>query len=135
MNKLALTAALPDYDHVRDLTLGRVQPEGIELTVLNLPVEEIFYRFLVYKEWDVSEISFAKYTALRAQGDDSFIALPVFPSRMLRHSSLYVRSNGPIKAITDLKGKTIAIPNRYSNQRLLIFKALKERGMMVTISL
>jgi 4,5-dihydroxyphthalate decarboxylase len=110
MNKLPLTAALADYDHVRDLTLGRVQPEGIALTVLTLPVEEIFYRFLVYKEWEVSEVSFAKYVSLRAQGDDSIAALPIFPSRMFRQSSLFVRRDGAIKKIADLKGARVGIP-------------------------
>ncbi len=43
---LALTAAISDYDHTRDLADGRVRPEGIELTCLCLPVEEIFYRFI-----------------------------------------------------------------------------------------
>ena len=110
MKKLALTVAMPDYDHVRDLTLGRVQAQGIDLTMLTFPVEEIFYRFLMYREWDVSEISFAKYTSLLAQGDESLIALPVFPSRMFRHSSLFVRRDGPIKKITDLSGKRVGVP-------------------------
>src|SRR5258706_6208761 len=110
MNKLALTAATPDYDHVRDLALARVTPEGIDLTFLTFPVEEIFYRFIVYKEWDISEISMAKYVSLIAQGDKSFWALPVFPSRVFRHSSLYVRRGGPIKKISDLAGRRVGIP-------------------------
>jgi 4,5-dihydroxyphthalate decarboxylase len=110
MNKLPLTAAIPDYDHVRDLVMGRVPVEGIELTCLTLPVEEIFYRFIVYKEWEVSEISLAKYVSLTAQGDESFYALPVFPSRVFRHSSLYVRKDGPIKKITDLSGRRVGLP-------------------------
>jgi 4,5-dihydroxyphthalate decarboxylase len=110
MNRLPLTAALPDYDHVRDLALGRVQAEGIALNWLTLPVEEIFYRFIVYKEWEVSEISLAKYVSLTAQGDESFYALPIFPSRVFRHSSLYVRKDGPIKAIKDLAGRRVGIP-------------------------
>jgi 4,5-dihydroxyphthalate decarboxylase len=95
---------------MRDLAMGRVVPEGIDLTCLNPPVEEIFYRFLINREWDVSELSFAKYVSLQAKGDDRFIALPIFPSRMFRHSSLYVRANGPIKNISDLKGRKVGIP-------------------------
>jgi 4,5-dihydroxyphthalate decarboxylase len=110
MIRLPLTAAMPDYDHVRDLAMGRVRPEGIDLTCLTFPVEEIFYRFIVYKEWEVSEISFAKYVSLIAQGDESFYALPVFPSRVFRHSSLYVRRDGPIKRIEDLAGRRVGIP-------------------------
>ena len=110
MSKLPLTMAIPDYDHVRDLVSGRVQAEGIELTCLVYPVEEIFYRFIVYKEFDVAEISFAKYSALIAQGHEDFIAIPVFPSRVFRHSSIYVRNDGPIKTIADLKGRKVGIP-------------------------
>lgn len=110
MHKLPLTAAFCDSDHMRDLAMGRVVPEGIDLTCLNPPVEEIFYRFLINREWDVSELSFAKYVSLQAKGDDRFIALPIFPSRMFRQSSLYVRANGPIKNISDLKGRKVGIP-------------------------
>ena len=110
MTKLKLTIAMPDYDIVRDFMSGRVTAEGIDATFLTFPVEEIFYRFLMHREWDGSELSFAKYASLRAQGDDSLIGLPVFPSRMFRHSSLFVRRDGPIKAISDLKGKRVGVP-------------------------
>ena len=110
MSKLSLTMAIPEYDHTRDVVSGRVPVEGIDLTCLIYPVEEIFYRFIVYKEFDVAEISFAKYSALIAQGNTDFFALPVFPSRVFRHSSLYVRTDGPIKKITDLKGRKVGIP-------------------------
>jgi 4,5-dihydroxyphthalate decarboxylase len=110
MNKLPLTGAMPDYDHVRDLVMGRVQVEGIDFRLLNLPIEEIFYRFLVHKEWDVSEVSFAKYVAFTANDEADFVALPVFPSRVFRQSSLFVREKGPIKKITDLAGKRVGIP-------------------------
>lgn len=110
MSKLSLTMAIPEYDHTRDVVSGRVPVEGIDLTCLIYPVEEIFYRFIVYKEFDVAEISFAKYSALIAQGNTDFFALPIFPSRVFRHSSLYVRTDGPIKKITDLKGRKVGIP-------------------------
>src|ERR1700680_118173 len=110
MKKLALTAALADYDHVRDIASGRVQADGIELTCLTLPIEEIFFRFIVYREWEVSEISLAKYVALTAQGDESYYALPIFPSRVFRHSSLYVRKNGAIATIGDLVHRRVGIP-------------------------
>jgi len=110
MSKLSLTVAMPDYDHARDLVTGVVQPDGIDLTCLIMAVEEIFYRFIVYKEWDVSEISMAKYCSLIAQGDKNFLALPVFPSRVFRQGSLYVRRNGGVKTVNDLAGKRIGIP-------------------------
>jgi 4,5-dihydroxyphthalate decarboxylase len=55
-------------------------------------------------------LSFAKYVSLRAKGDDRFIALPIFPSRMFRHSSLYVREDSALKEVSELKGKRVGIP-------------------------
>jgi 4,5-dihydroxyphthalate decarboxylase len=110
MNALPLTLAISEYDHVRDLTSGRVVPEGIQLICLSLPLEEIFYRFIMNREWDVSEMSMAKYVSLLSQGDTSFSAIPVFPSRVFRHSSLYVRRDGPIKSPADLAGRRVGIP-------------------------
>jgi 4,5-dihydroxyphthalate decarboxylase len=110
MNEVPLTLAISPYDHVADLVTGKIVPEGIRLTCLTLPVEEIFFRFLKYREWDVSELSFAKYASLISQGDDSLTAIPVFPSRIFRHSSIYVRRDGPVRTPQDLAGKRIGLP-------------------------
>jgi 4,5-dihydroxyphthalate decarboxylase len=110
MNRLRLTLALGDYDHTRDVVHGAVEPEGIELVWLNLPVEEIFFRFTRYREWDLTELSFGKYAALRSQDDASVVALPVFPSRVFRLSSIYVRPEGPIRTPADLAGRRIGVP-------------------------
>ncbi len=108
--RLSLTLAISRYDHVRDLTAGEIAIDGVVLTALDLPVEEIFHRFLKYREWEISELSLAKYAALVSQGDPPFTAIPVFPSRIFRHSSIYVRAGGPIKTPGDLKGRRIGIP-------------------------
>lgn len=44
-------------------------------------------------------------------------------------TAMMVRKNSDIHNILDLKQKTIAVPNRYSNQYLIIFKALRDRGL------
>ena len=110
MNPLPLTLALGLYDHTRDITDGIVPVEGVQLRTLNLPIEEIFYRFTLNREWDISEMSMGKYIALRSQDDASVMALPVFISRAFRHSMFYVREGGPIKRPEDLKGKRIGVP-------------------------
>jgi 4,5-dihydroxyphthalate decarboxylase len=110
MAGIRLTLALGDYDHTRDLAHGTVRPEGIELVYLNLPIEEITFRLLKFREWDVSELSFAKYVALRSQDDDSIVALPVFPSRVFRLSSIYVRRDGNVRSLADLRGARIGVP-------------------------
>ena len=110
MANLPLTLALGHYDHTRDVTDGPVRVEGVDLRVLALPIEEIFYRFFFYREWEISEISMGKYIGMRADGDHSVIAMPVYISRMFRHSMFYVREGSAVKRPEDLKGKRIGIP-------------------------
>src|SRR5688500_912299 len=44
-------------------------------------------------------------------------------------TALMVHKDSDIEKIRDLKGKTVAIPSRFSNQYLILFKAMEERGM------
>jgi 4,5-dihydroxyphthalate decarboxylase len=108
--RLHLTLAATDYDHVRDLVDGAVTADGIVLTGMVLPVEEIFFRFIKNQEWDVSEMSFGKFIGFAAQGNSPFVGIPVFPSRVFRHSAFYVRADRGIKSPKDLEGKTVGIP-------------------------
>ena len=107
---LNLSLAIERYDHVRDLIDGSVRADGIAFTVLNQPVEETFFRFIKYQEFDVSEMSFGKYVSMVASGDCPFVGLPVFPSRMFRHSSIYVRADSGLTDASQLKGKRVGLP-------------------------
>lgn len=112
MNPIPLSLCIGPYDHTRDLTEGVVSVPGVRLTTFSLPIEETFYRFLHHREWDVSELSFAKYVSLRASGDTSLIALPVFPSRVFRLSSIYVRHDqqARFQTLDNLQGARIGVP-------------------------
>jgi 4,5-dihydroxyphthalate decarboxylase len=110
MPDLRLTFAIGDYLHMRELATGRVKPEGIELTVLTLPLETIAYRFLASYEWEVSEFSLATYCAMVANGNAPMVGLPVFPSRVFRHGSIFLPKDSPIKSAAELRGKRIGIP-------------------------
>jgi NitT/TauT family transport system substrate-binding protein len=46
-------------------------------------------------------------------------------------SAVMVHKDSQIYRMQDLRGKRVAVPNRYSNQRLLIFRALRDAGMTV----
>ncbi|HEX2115454.1 MAG TPA: 4,5-dihydroxyphthalate decarboxylase [Alphaproteobacteria bacterium] len=110
MANIQLSLAVGPYDQVRDLLDGTVSPEGIDIIALRLSPEEIFYRFTRFREWDVSEMSFGKYISLVSQGDDSLIAIPVFPSRAFRHSAIYLRADAGIADPAQLAGKRIGVP-------------------------
>src|SRR5206468_3958300 len=108
--RVQLTLAVNDYDHTRDIASGAVAVGGVALTVLNLPVEEIFWRFAHYREWDVTELSLAKYCWMRGRGDDSIVAIPAFTSRAFRHSAIFVAADGPVDDPQRLRGGRIGIP-------------------------
>lgn len=46
-------------------------------------------------------------------------------------TTMMVLNDSEIHRIEDLRGKTIAVPNRFSNQRLIIFRVLKQRGIPI----
>lgn len=44
-------------------------------------------------------------------------------------SAFVVQKDGPIKNFGDVRGKTIAIPSRFSDERLIVFRAMKQWGI------
>ncbi len=92
MAPLPVTLACGPYDRTRALADGRVTVAGADLRYVPLDPEEIFFRMLNHGEFDVSEMSLATYVITR-QADRPFVAIPVFPSRMFRHTSVYVNSD------------------------------------------
>jgi len=110
MAKLRLNLACWNYDRTRALADGSVQPDGIDLNYLDLPVEETFFRMLRYREFEVAELSLSSYTVSLFGEQRPFIAIPVFPSRFFRHSSIYVNADAGIRTPKDLIGKRIGTP-------------------------
>lgn len=110
MSKLKLNLAISDYDHTREVGTPRVPVEGIDVNMLEYEVEEIFYRFTLHREFDVSEMSFAKFAAQMAEDDPDILGLPVFPSRVFRLSNIYVNTDSGIEKPEDLRGKRIGTP-------------------------
>jgi 4,5-dihydroxyphthalate decarboxylase len=109
MRKLKLTLACGNYDRTQPLIDGRVEPEGVDLTFLRLRPGETFWRMLNHNEFDVSEMSLSSYTILRSEGDTRFTAIPVFPSRIFRHSAIYLLADSKIERPQELKGKRIGV--------------------------
>ena len=105
-----MTLGCWNYDRTRALMDGSVQPDGIELNYLNMPVEETFFRMLRHREFDCAEMSLSSYTVSLHKPDRPFVAIPVYPSRFFRHSCIYVNADAGIKEPKDLIGKRIGNP-------------------------
>ena len=110
MSLLKLSIATTDYDHFRDFRLGLVNAEGIDHTWLTLGHHECFARFTANREFDVAELSFAKFAAQISREHTDIIGLPVICSRLFRFSSFYVNRKSGIKTVADLKGKKVGSP-------------------------
>ena len=110
MSLLNLSIATTDYDHFRDFRQGVVKAEGVDLNWLNLGHHECFARFTANREFDLSELSFAKFAAQVTRDDSDIIGLPVICSRLFRFSSFYVNVKSGIRTAADLRGKKIGSP-------------------------
>ncbi len=108
--KLNLSIATTDYDHFRDFRLGPVRAEGIEHNWLTLGHHECFARFTANREFDLSELSFAKFATQVTRPDSDIIGLPVICSRLFRFSSFYVNKKSGIRTVQDLKGRKVGSP-------------------------
>jgi 4,5-dihydroxyphthalate decarboxylase len=73
--------------------------------------------------YDASEMSLSNYMIALGKEDRRFIAIPVFPSRVFRHSYIWVNSRAGIDKPQDLKGKKVGIAD-YSMTALLFVRGL-----------
>ncbi len=110
MGKLQISLACCDYDRCRALFDGHVQIEGCELIATPLEPEEAFHRAFKFQEFDISELSLSSHTLMVSRGDNAYVAIPAFVSRLFRHSGIYIRTDRGIKTLADFKGKKIGLP-------------------------
>jgi 4,5-dihydroxyphthalate decarboxylase len=92
------------------LARGIVLPTGIDVTFL--PIQsppEIFARMIKTDAFDISEMSLSYYFNLRSKGAFPYVALPVFPARIFRHSYIFVNRALGIRTPKDLEGKRIGV--------------------------
>jgi 4,5-dihydroxyphthalate decarboxylase len=87
-----------------------VQIRGCEVIPVAMAPEEAFHRAFRYQEFDITELSLSNYMNLTARGIGHYAAIPVFPSRLFRHSSIYVRADRGIEKPEDLRGKLVGVP-------------------------
>jgi 4,5-dihydroxyphthalate decarboxylase len=96
------------YDRMLPLYTGEVQPEGIDLDfVISESPRALFDRMSGPDPFDVAEMSGSEFVARFDAGKCPFVALPVFPSRLFRHSFVTVNRKAGIRTPKDLEGKRI----------------------------
>lgn len=124
-NKLTINTAGYDYDRVQALIDGRVE---IERCTTNFEVSKIgdlnTHIFSGPQTREVTEIGLHPFMIAYAnEGFRDYTLLPVFPLRVFRHKSIYIRTDRGIKKPEDLRGKKIATPG-YSSSSLVWIRGI-----------
>ena len=131
MANRTITIGMRDYDHTRALTDGRVNIDGVDLKFVNItPPSQIFLRMLHDEEFDASEMSLSNFMIAIGKGDQRFVAIPVFPSRVFRHAYIWINTKAGIVKPADLKGKKVGIAD-YSMTALLFVRGLLQHEYAV----
>lgn len=104
-----LDIAVGRYDRTEAIRLGDVVVAGLDYRVRCLPPGEIFWRALQQNEFDVIEMSMANLIIRKAQGDTSFLGIPVFLAKGFPHQLIFVARDAHIENPEDLAGKRIGL--------------------------
>lgn len=125
MSKLSLTLACGNYEIVRALKDGTVQPEGIDLNILtDMDSTTRHWRFLRQEQFDVAEVSISSYTVSRDRGLP-FRAIPVFLHRRFRHGFIFINTAKGITKPTDLIGRRVGVKS-YQVSAILWLRGMLE---------
>ena len=105
---LRLTMAFSDNPRVQPLKDGAVKPQGIDLNCVTIEPGTLFFRNLMYDEFDVFEMSISE-TLLAIERRDvgrwDWSALPVFLSRAHHWPNFWVNTASGIRGLADIRGK------------------------------
>src|SRR2546430_16457943 len=104
MAKLTVSVAGVDYDRTRALFDGTVAIAGCETICCAMAPEEAFHRAFRYQESAITELPLPNSMALTAKRTNAYGATPVFPARLFRHSSIYIRPARGLERPEDLPG-------------------------------
>jgi 4,5-dihydroxyphthalate decarboxylase len=127
MAGLPLSFSCWDYDRVRAVQDGRVVPQGISLNFLPNAPEETFFRMLRWHEFDAAEMSLSSYVLSLLDDDPPFVAIPVFPSRVFRHGSIYLSPGSRVTDPGELAGATVGVPEYQMTASVWIRGILSDR--------
>ena len=110
MSRVPISFACAAYDRMVPLLTGEASPLGIDLNFIPIAMpRETFDRMAGAQEFDAAEFSSSEFISRTGAGASPFVALPVFPSRMFRHSFITVNTQ-KVRTPKDLQGKRIGVP-------------------------
>ena len=111
-SKLSLIVSGYRLDRIEALIDGRVQVEGCDLNFEESGIGDINTNvFSGPQTLDVTEIGLHPFMLAYANdGFRDYSLLPIFPIRVFRHKSIFIRTDRGIKGPEDLRGRKVATP-------------------------
>lgn len=110
MSEFTITLGCNAYDRNKPVMDGRIPIEGCEVAAVKLPGQQLHVRALQRQEFDVTELSVSSYLMQVANGENEYLAIPIFTSRAFRHRCFYIRNDRGIESPKDLEGKKVGLP-------------------------
>ena len=111
MARVNISLACSRYDRTEPILDGTVNPDGIDFIVTNTTRPgEIFWRMLLFNEFDCSEMSLASFMIVKSQGKKDWEGLPIFTAKHFFHTDAMVNVDSNVKEPADLEGKKVGIP-------------------------
>lgn len=112
-------------EHVKGMMSGKIQIHGNNIKFDPGAIGDLNTNaFEGPRTYDFSEIGLMPYIIAFANNDfRAYSLIPIFPLRIFRHKSIFVRSDGDISKPADLKGKRVGTPG-YSSTSLTAIRGL-----------
>ena len=109
---LPLSMAGYKFDRTKALIDGRVRIEGCDMQFAAASIGDINTNvFSGPQSYEVTEIGLHPYMLAYANdGFRGYSLIPVFPLRLFRHKSIFIRTDRGITKPEDLRGKKVATP-------------------------
>lgn len=110
MAALPLKIGVSDSDRTRPIASGDVPIAGVAAEVTLMGVQALFNQQLTHHTFDCCEFPLASYLRTLERPERPYVAIPIFPSRHFRFSSVFINTTTGIKKPSDLAGRRIGIP-------------------------
>lgn len=110
MTARRLKIGVSDSDRTRPIASGEVAIEGITAEVTLMGVQALFNEQLTRHTFDCCEFPLATYLRTMEHPQRPYVAVPVFPSRHFRFSTVFVNAAKGITKPADLAGRRIGVP-------------------------
>jgi 4,5-dihydroxyphthalate decarboxylase len=111
-NGLPITMAGYNLDRTRALFDGQVKIDGCDFQIEEQGIGDLnTHVFSGPQTLDVTEIGLHPYMLAYAnEGFRDYSLLPIYPIRVFRHKSIFIRTDRGIKGPEDLRGRKVATP-------------------------